>query len=60
MWKIKKRKVVGVLDEKGFEQDNRVYFRGGCCPELRAANSTVNVLRKQDEVKKSKCNRSNG
>lgn len=29
MEKQNKRIVVGIIDTKGFEQDNRVYFRGG-------------------------------
>lgn len=29
MEKVKKRLVLGMIDTQGFEQDNRVYFRGG-------------------------------
>lgn len=36
--------LLGLLDTKGFEQDNRIYGGGGICPCLRAENATVNVL----------------
>lgn len=29
MEKTNKRIVLGMVDENGFEQDNRLYFRGG-------------------------------
>ena len=47
--KTNKRVVVGMLSIEGFEQDNRVYFRGGCSPTERAGNSTINVIRKYKE-----------
>ena len=59
MEKRNKRVVIGILDPNGFEQDNRVYSRGGCCPAERANNSTILVIRKwRDEENNSfRCDR---
>ena len=46
MEKTFKRTVLGMVDENGFEQDNRLYFRGGCIPTQRAGNSTILTAKK--------------
>lgn len=53
----KKTIVVGMIDTNGFIQDNKVWFRGGCAPTLRATNDKNRTIRK---IKKSKRNRSDG
>lgn len=53
----KKTITVGIIDADGFIQDNKVYFRGGCAPTLRATNDKNRTIRK---IKKSKRNRSDG
>lgn len=57
MQKENKMIIVGMIDTNGFIQDNKVYFRGGCAPILRATNDKNRTIRK---IKKSKRNRSDG
>lgn len=45
-----KLQMLGLLEESGFEQDNRVFYGGGKCPTLRANNARVNVLTRQNSV----------
>lgn len=40
MEKRNKRVVIGILDPNGFEQDNRVYFRGGA---VRQKEQTIQL-----------------
>lgn len=47
---MKKRIVLGMVDENGFEQDNRLYFRGGCSPTERAGNSTILIAKKGSKM----------
>ena len=37
--------MVGIIDEEGYELENRVYARGGISPTQRAGNARINVLR---------------
>ena len=39
-------KLIGIIDPKGFEMDNRVYSKGGCCPTLKHGNARVVTIRK--------------
>ena len=57
MQKENKMIVVGVIDADGFIQDNKVYFRGGCAPTLRATNDKNRTIRK---IKKNNTERSDG
>lgn len=41
--------MLGVLDTKGYELDNRVYFRGGVLPLYKHDNSSKNVCKKVQE-----------
>lgn len=50
MEKTNKRIVLGMVDENGFEQDNRLYFRGGISPTQRAGNSTILTAKKGDSM----------
>ena len=50
MEKTNKRIVLGMVDENGFEQDNRLYFRGGCSPTGRAGKSTILTAKKGDSM----------
>ena len=50
MEKTNKRIVLGMVDENGFEQDNRLYFRGGISPTQRAGNSTILTAKKGDNM----------
>lgn len=43
-----KLQMLGLLEESGFEQENRVFWGG--CPTLRANNARVNVLTRQNSV----------
>lgn len=43
--------MLGLIDESGFAQDNRVYYEGGVCPTLRASGGRVNVLINTNEVR---------
>jgi hypothetical protein len=40
---------IGILDTQGYELDNRVYSRGGCCVTLKAGNAKVKVIRKYEK-----------
>ena len=44
----------GIVDEDGYELDNRVYFRGGCIPTERAGNSRIKVVRKYERSKEDR------
>lgn len=41
-------KQIGVLDTKGYESDQRVYSRGGCCITLKAGNLRAKVIRRYE------------
>ncbi len=49
--------MLGVLDTKGYELDNRVYYRGGCSPcisTITAQKMCVRKYKKNDKNKKGK------
>lgn len=46
---MKKGIVIGIIDENGFEQENRVYFRGGCSPTSRAGNPKMLTIRRYEK-----------
>ena len=45
----KERLMLGIIDEEGYEKDNRVYWVGGCCPTLTCGNALIKVLRKYEK-----------
>lgn len=48
---------IGLLDEKGYEQNNRVYSRGGCSQTVVTANARIKTIRKYEKDKSSRSNR---
>lgn len=43
---------IGVIDNAGYELDNRVYNRGGVSPTVKAGNARIYIIRKVKEDKK--------
>ena len=41
----KELKLLGVIDDSGYELENRVYSRGGQCPTLKAGNAKIRTIR---------------
>ena len=41
----KKLIMLGIVDEDGYELDNRTYSRKGVCPTQRAGNARITVIR---------------
>ena len=50
---MNKCEVIGILDEEGYEKENRVYNGGGLCPTLLVGNGRVKAL-VEDKIKKDK------
>ena len=51
---------IGIINTQGYELDNRVYSRGGCCVTLKAGNVKVKVVRKYETSDCSGWHRKNG
>lgn len=48
---------IGMIDLEGFEQNNRVYSRGGCSQTLTTGGARVQIIRKYEKDKSSRSNR---
>ena len=53
---MKKLIMLGILDEEGYESDNRIYGRGGVSPTEKAGNMRIKVVRKYDKERGEKDN----
>ena len=49
--------MLGVLDNNGYELDNRVYFRGGCCPCISTITAQKMCVRRYETDCGKRCNR---
>lgn len=53
----KKCKLIGLLDTKGYESDQRVYGRGGCCNTIKHGNLRTQTIRRYEKDNRDRSDR---
>lgn len=51
--------LIGVIDDSGYELENRVYSRGGQSPTLKAGNAKIRTVRRYEKDNRTRCDRKN-